>query len=47
MSVPLPLPQMLTLNGGTSAESPVMGAISDLDPKNAYTIMSYMTIKVG
>lgn len=37
---------MLSLNGGTSAESPVMGAISDLDPNNAYTIMSYMSIKV-
>lgn len=39
--------QMLTLNGGTSDESPVMGAISDLDPNNAYTIMSYMSIKVS
>lgn len=39
--------QMLTLNGGTSQESPVMGAMSDLDPNNAYTIMSYMSIKVS
>jgi hypothetical protein len=38
---------MLTLNGGTTDESPVMGAISDMDPNNAYTIMSYMSIKVG
>lgn len=43
----LGLLQMLTLNGGTSDESPVMGAISDLDPNNAYTIMSYMSIKVS
>ena len=38
--------QMLTLDGGASEESPVMGAMSDLDPNNAYTIMSYMSIKV-
>jgi hypothetical protein len=37
---------MLTLSGGSGQESPVMAAMSDLDPNNAYTIMSYMTIKV-
>lgn len=39
--------QMLTLSGAAGLESPVMGAITDLDPNNAYTIMSYMSIKVG
>jgi hypothetical protein len=38
---------MLTLNGGVDFESPVVGAISDLDPNSAYTIMSHMSIKVG
>jgi len=38
---------MLSLNGGAALESPIMGAIADLDPNNAYTIMSYMSIKVG
>jgi hypothetical protein len=37
---------MLSLNGAVDFESPVVGAISDLDPNNAYTIMSYMSIKV-
>lgn len=33
---------MLSLGGG-----PVMGAMSELDAANAYSIMSYMSVQVG
>jgi hypothetical protein len=42
---------MLTLSGGGRTRvvldaSPVMGAMMQLDPANAHSIMSYMSIKV-